>query len=152
MPIEREIHDAKRLLRTWRGGVSVFRAEGLGRSVVILEGPRPVAAAEALRALLNGFKTVLSSDKAPMANVVCFLKGHTYTVLLFPRAKHRPRAFFLKGDERLAISPAAVEMGGVLVTPLERDFERLDCTTVERIYDEVSLPSQLADRAVDAMG
>ena len=32
------------------------------------------------------------------------------------------------GDTRLVVSPAVIEMGGVLVTPRERDFERLDAS------------------------
>ncbi len=75
-----------------------------------------------------------------------------YTVLVFPRAKHRPDAFYLEGDGCLAISPAVVEMGGIMVTPLEKDFERLDGACVERIYREVSLPAATVEQAVDAMG
>ena len=39
---------------------------------------------------------------------------------------------------RRVISPGAIYMGGILITPLARDFERLDAKTVQDIYEEVS--------------
>jgi hypothetical protein len=43
-------------------------------------------------------------------------------------------------------------MGGLLVTPVERDFERLDAAAVEGIYGEVSLEARIVEEAIDAMG
>jgi hypothetical protein len=37
------------------------------------------------------------------------------------------------------VSPAVVEMAGVVVTPVERDFKRLDAAAIEAIYKEVSM-------------
>jgi hypothetical protein len=42
-------------------------------------------------------------------------------------------------------------MGGVLVTPVERDFVRLDAAAVEGIYGEVSLEAETVEKAMDAM-
>ena len=74
-----------------------------------------------------------------------------WRLVLFPRRKHRPDAFFKPGDARVAVSPAVVEMGGILVTPFARDFERLDAVTVETIYKEVSLEGKSVESAIDAM-
>jgi hypothetical protein len=152
MPIEKEIHAQKRALRRVAGGVSVLRARGVGREVIILDGPGPAAVGDALHALVKGLQRVLLTDREPMMNLICLREEHTYTVLVFPRAKHRPDAFYLKGDGCLAISPAVVEMGGIMVTPLEKDFERLDRARVKQIFNEVSLPAETVERAIDAMG
>jgi hypothetical protein len=42
-------------------------------------------------------------------------------------------------------------MAGVLVTPMETDFERLDAATVESIYREVSLDNSILVNAVENM-
>ncbi len=151
MPIEKEIQTARRLATKRPGGVAVHQTSGLGRSALIFEGNGPAAVGDALLDFLEALRGLLSAQGEPMINLICLRQGHAYTALLFPRAKHRPDAFFLEGDERLAISPAVVEMGGVLVTPVERDFERLDGETVERIYREVSLPEEIVRRAIEAM-
>jgi hypothetical protein len=59
-------------------------------------------------------------------------------MLLFPRLKGRPDSFFRKGGEQLVISPGAVEMGGVIISPRERDFYALTAETVAAIYREVA--------------
>jgi hypothetical protein len=152
MPIEKEIRVEKQVLRRFAGGVSVLRARGVGREIIILDGPGPAAMGEALHALVKGLQRVLLTDREPMMNLICVPEEHTCTVLVFPRAKHRPDAFYLKGDGSLAISPAVVEMGGIMVTPLEKDFERLDRAWVEQIFDEVSLPAETVEQAIEAMG
>jgi hypothetical protein len=152
MPIEKEIRAKQRASRRVAGGVSVRRARGVGREVIILEGPGPAAVGDALHALVKGLQRVLLTDREPMMNLICVREEHTYTVLVFPRAKHRPDVFYLKGDGCLAISPAVVEMGGIMVTPLEKDFGRLDSVRVEQIFNEVSLKAEAVEQAIDAMG
>jgi hypothetical protein len=71
--------------------------------------------------------------------------------VIFPRRKHRPDAFFKEGDDRIVVSPGAIDMGGLLVTPMEKDFERLDSTALESIYEEVSLEGAMVERTIDAM-
>jgi len=152
MPIEGEIRAKQRALRRLAGGVSVRRARGVGREVIILDGSGPAAVGDALHALVKGLQRVLLTDREPMMNLICIREGRTYRVLVFPRAKHRPDAFYLEGDDCLAISPAVVEMGGIMVTPLEKDFGRLDSSRVEQIFNEVSLPAAIVEQAIDAMG
>ncbi len=151
MPIEKELRLERPAFRRRTGGVSVYRPKGVGRRVVIMDGPGPDAVGEALHALVKGLGIVLRTDLEPMMNLVCLRREHAYTVLVFPRAKHRPDAFYLEGEGRLAISPAVVEMGGIMVTPLERDFERLDSALVEQIFNEVSLDATTVEAAIDAM-
>lgn len=67
--------------------------------------------------------------------------------MIFPRRKHRPEAFFMEGVDRVVVSPGVIDMGGILVTPVERDFERLDAVAVEGIYKEVSLERKILEKA-----
>jgi hypothetical protein len=43
-------------------------------------------------------------------------------------------------------------MGGLLITPIEKDFDRLDAAAVEGIYGEVSLDGETVERAINTMG
>jgi len=42
-------------------------------------------------------------------------------------------------------------MGGVLITPMEKDFERLDAATIEGIYAEVTMDGKIVGRALEVM-
>jgi hypothetical protein len=97
-----------------------------------------------------------SINEEPMVNIAGFYEERKWEeskwrLLIFPRRKHRPDAFFREGDARVVVSPGVIDMGGVLITPVEKDFERLDEAAVEGIYKEVSLEGETVERAIDAM-
>ena len=94
---------------------------------------------------------VLLIDEEPMMNIAGFHEEEKWRLVIFPRRKHRPDAFFREGDARVVVSPGLIDMGGVLVTPVEKDFERLDAAAVEGIYGEVSLEAKTVEKAIDAM-
>jgi len=75
----------------------------------------------------------------PMLNLLAHWADGRYRVLLFPRAVHRPACFFQTGDEQLAISPAVLEMCGVLVTTEPEHFARVNGEIARGIYEEVSI-------------
>ncbi len=153
MLIEREISDQKRLKNPRRiSGVQLYRPRDLGREVVVMEGDDPVAVEKVFKGLLNALRSVLGLDEEPMINVAGFHEGGQWRLVIFPRRKHRPDAFFREGDARVVISPGLIDMGGVLITPVEKDFKRLDSAAVEDIYTEVSLEPGILEEAMERLG
>jgi hypothetical protein len=104
-----------------------------------------------LKDFLEALKKVLSTDGEPMMNIAGFYEERKWRLVIFPRRKHRPDAFFKEGDARIVVSPGVIDMGGLLITPVEKDFERLDASLVEGIFREVSLEGMMVERAIDAM-
>ena len=73
----------------------------------------------------------------PSCNVAAWAEPASgFSLVLFPRSKHRPDAFH-SGD--LAVSPATIDMSGILVAPFARDFERLSGEDVADVYREVTI-------------
>ena len=62
-----------------------------------------------------------------------------FTVAYLPRDKHRPSCYTAYGDEQRLVSPGALDMAGLIVTPRKEDFESLTAEEIKEIYDEVSL-------------
>lgn len=153
MPIEKEILDKKRLALIKKNErVLLYRVKNVGREIIILEGDDPVAVGHIFKSYLSSLKKVLLTDEEPMINMAGFYEKKRWRLVLFPRRKHRPDAFFREGDDRIVVSPGVIEMGGLLVTPMEKDFERLDSTAVESIYEEVSLEEVIVERTIDLFG
>ena len=50
--------------------VALYRAKGMGREAVIIEGDSPTAVGAAFKAFLNALKRVLSAHEEPMINVI----------------------------------------------------------------------------------
>ncbi len=153
MPIEKEIEKKRKtaLVRETQG-VLLYRLNNLGREVVLAEGKDLVALAGALKRFLNALGKILLVKEEPMVNLAGFYEEGKWRLVIFPRGKHRPEAFFRKGKNRILISPGIVDMGGLLITPLARDFDRLDPDSVEKIYKEVSLDGEIVARAIETMG
>jgi ribosomal protein S18 acetylase RimI-like enzyme len=151
MPIEKETRGKKkRILITQAGGVSLYRVRDVGREVILLEGDNPMAVGGVLKGFLNALRKVLLVNEEPMINVAGFRKERKYSLLIFPRRKHRPAAFFKEGDARVVVSPGVIDMGGLLITPMEKDFNGLDASSVEDVYGEVSLETETLEKAMDA--
>lgn len=152
MPIEREISEQKRLLRMTKSeGVSLYRLRDLGREVILLEGEKPSTLENVLKMWQEALKSALKLDEEPMINIAGFYEGAKFRLLIFPRQKHRPDAFFKEGKDRIVISPGAIDMGGFLITPVEKDFNQLDGMMVESIYKEVSIDPEGVEKAFQRM-
>jgi hypothetical protein len=150
MPIEKEITDENKLFRIAHvSNVLISRTHGLGRELIILEGDDPMGIAGIFKKIVAGLKKDFNTDNEPMMNIIGSHDKETWRLIVFPRLKHRPDAFFEEGDARVAVSPAVIEMGGTMVTPLEKDFKRLDASTVESIFEEVSLKSETIKKIID---
>lgn len=78
-------------------------------------------------------------DEEPMLNLLAWYESEKWVVVMFPRKKHRPDCFYAEGPKQLMVSPASVDLGGVFITPLEKDFERITSEVVADILCEVCL-------------
>ena len=88
------------------------------------------------------------SGEEPMLNILCsFLKGK-WRVIIFPREKQRPSHFYRTDESQLLVSPAAVEMGGVLVLPEEQDFKKITKKEIEVIYGEVTVNKEVFETLI----
>lgn len=62
--------------------------------------------------------------------------------LVFPRSKHRPDCYYEKGERQMLVSPGALDMGGLIITPREEDFRRLTMEQAAGILREVTLTEE----------
>lgn len=75
----------------------------------------------------------------PMMNLLAWNEDGQWVVCIIPRTLHRPACYFAEGEENLLISPASVDLGGVFITPLEKDFEKITSQDIRNILQEVCL-------------
>jgi ATP adenylyltransferase/5',5'''-P-1,P-4-tetraphosphate phosphorylase II len=80
----------------------------------------------------------LESAAEPLLNLVATADGEEITVVVFPRAKHRPACYFAEGEAKLTISPAGIDLAGVLVVPERSHFEKVTADDIENIYAEIT--------------
>ena len=90
-------------------------------------------------------------DEEPMINLVGTVKQGKKRIFVFPRSKHRPESFFKTDDARRMISPAALDLAGIVVAPRHEDFERLSETELAGIFEEVTIGRSQFDTLVGCL-
>ncbi len=151
-PMEKEIQKGNAFEQVRQIGETVIKqGRDLGREVVLIEGRRVEETDAALSGFIAALGRAVGTEEEPMVNIIASYSDGVWRVIVFPRAKHRPEAFFRDDDRKILVSPAVVEMAGVLVTPLEKDFERLGAAAVEAIYREVSQERAVVEAALGSI-
>lgn len=146
IPVERDASDnARKVFNAQQGAVSLYTLKDYGRQVVVVESDDKQSLEALLLKLILVMRKVVSVAEEPMVNILCSYSPLGWRMILFPRKKHRPDAFFKEGDEKILISPAAVDIGGLVVTPMEKDFKTVNAQMIEGIFNEVSLETNTVE-------
>lgn len=110
-----------------------------------IEGMRDAAA------LLSAFGMdgITGKNDPGLVNAFFWIgKGGSMRCVIVPRKRHRPLCYGSSGEEML-VSPGAIDMAGLMITPREEDFGRLDADKMREIYSDVafadSLPEKLSE-------
>ena len=91
---------------------------------------------EALFQRLYKSMPVRGDETEPMMNIIAWRKGDEYISVVIPREKHRPEAYFAEGDVQMMVSPGALDMSGLIITPREEDFRKLTEESATAILQE----------------
>ena len=100
---------------------------------------KSVEAAEVLFGRVYHALPVTDGQPEPMMNVVSWAVDGGHVAVVFLRGKHRPDCYYAEGDGKLLVSPGALDMSGLLITPRKEDFDRITLRQAEDILREVSL-------------
>ena len=90
-------------------------------------------------------------DAEPMMNIVSWRCDDEYLSVVFPRGKHRPDCYYAQGNDQYIISPGALDMAGLIITPRQEDFERLTPEKALSILNEVSLPKEQLQQVIEKL-
>ena len=148
MPVESEFERMKQ-----KPGNLLFQSDLLKiwafddylRKMISVETNHPEEGVMAMGNLLNHFREIQPEKIEPMINLLCYFRDGKWVLHLFPRKLHRPRQFFEEGNNRLLISPASVDFGGVFITPRREDFDKITSTDIKDIFKQVCLDDKSFD-------
>jgi hypothetical protein len=86
------------------------------------------------------YAKAVGKNVEPMMNIISFYnKESGWEIIIFLREKHRPSHYFRDGEDKILLSPAAVDLGGVCILPLEKDFNKITKGNIAEVFKEVSL-------------
>ncbi len=115
----------------------VFAFENYVKAIVIAGGDR-LEVAKKVNEICAVLGALQPLEPEPMFNILMkYEEG--WKIVIFPRKKHRPSQYFAEGKDRILLSPATVELAGLLVLPRKEDFERMDTTILKDIFAQICL-------------
>ncbi|MCD8318929.1 MAG: DUF4922 domain-containing protein [Paraprevotella sp.] len=89
-----------------------------------------------------------NDENEPRMNIVCWRQAWNagredeIIILIFPRKKHRPDCYSQTGEAQILVSPGALDMGGLIITPREEDFRKITSEQAVNILREVTLSEE----------
>jgi len=123
-------------------GLEVWHWSGYLRGMVTLEGDRKDKIEEFFGTFYKRFSSIQSDRPEPMLNILASFQSEKWIVHIIPRKQHRPSQFFAEGTGQIVISPASVDLGGVIITPREQDFYRITENDIRNIFSQVCMSDQ----------
>ena len=136
-------------VRLCRNLTPVVRPDDASLLAVIDEYPCPAFVIRAkdpktsvrLFNLLCGAMSIPEGDDEPMMNIVGWRQDDDLLTVVFPRGKHRPDCYYSEGAQQRIVSPGALDMAGLIITPRAADFEQLGADEALAILQECALPA-----------
>ena len=86
-----------------------------------------------------------------MLNILATFDQDKWIVHVIPRTLHRPVQYFETGEKKIILSPASVDMGGVLITPREEDFFKIGEADVKDILQQVCFDQQAVFKLISQL-
>ena len=113
---------------------------------------KTLQASERLFAALYDLMDKEEGEQEPMMNIVCWRHKDVATPdsqasvelvsVVFPREKHRPDCYYKEGDMQRIVSPGALDMAGLVITPRSEDFNVLSAEETMSILSECALSAE----------
>ncbi len=152
MPVEMEVNYLDRKRIAGDGTANISYIGNYHRHTIVMEGTGTDRLEQWFTRIYNILHQMQGKEDEPMLNMLAGYNGRYYTVVVFPRARHRPAQFFEEGKCQILMSPASVDFGGLWITPRPEDFEKIDAAVVADIFGQVSLGedewTELLDRLI----
>ena len=123
-------------LKPFAKGISLLT--GYPCPVLVIRTAEATEAGERFQRIYNSLP-LHEGESEPRMNIVCWQQDGEVVTLVFPRAKHRPACYTAQGEDQLLVSPGALDMCGLLITPREEDYKKLTPELAAAILQEVSL-------------
>lgn len=126
----------KKLLKS--NSLTVYSIDDGLRKMISFEGELKSEIEKTFQIFYSTYKELLEQSEEPMMNILGSYQDKKWRIIIFLRKKHRPDVFFEKDEEkRILLSPAVVDIGGVCVTPREKDFAVVTKEVLKNIFAEV---------------
>jgi hypothetical protein len=140
LPIEKDFSERKFAgLISKKAGIEVWHWTGYQRGIITLLSAEKDRLIGSFNKFYKRFSEQQPDKSEPMLNLLAYYYPGGWIIHLIPRKLHRPLQFFAEGEKQILLSPASVDLGGVIITPREEDFNKISASDITDIFSQVCL-------------
>lgn len=152
MPVDNEFHSLKNeygKIIFENNSLTVSGIDDSLRRFISIETSDALTAEKIFKKFYEVYKKVVPKNAEPLMNILCFYEEeYGWRIIIFLRLKHRSSHYLREGNNNILLSPGAVDLGGVCITPLEKDFRNINKQLLAEIFQEVSLGKEQFDYVI----
>ena len=131
------------------GGSGIYMCEGYVVPLFQVRSGSVSGSMELMKHLLDSMQCV-DDEQEPRMNVICcYEHGEGWTTTVIPRSGHRPACYSADGVDGRMVSPGALDMAGLVVTPLEKDFDGITADEAVAMLREVAIDNDAFELVVE---
>jgi ATP adenylyltransferase/5',5'''-P-1,P-4-tetraphosphate phosphorylase II len=140
LPVENNFADRKFVrLVSKKPVIELWHWTGYLRGIMTFRGTDKMKLIQAFNRFYEKFSAFQPDKPEPMLNVLAYYYPDGWVIHIIPRTLHRPVQFFAEGEKQILLSPASVDLGGVIITPREEDFDKISVSDIKDIFSQVCL-------------
>lgn len=139
LPIEREYSTCKHDIPVIFRHSEIFCIKDYQRSVLTIISGNYHEAQRIFDLVFSILEKNMPFADEPMMNILAWFENSRWIIHIFPRKQHRPAQYFETGEKKILLSPASIDMGGVLIIPREEDYEKISKGDITDIFKQVSV-------------
>ncbi|HUW91530.1 MAG TPA: DUF4922 domain-containing protein [Bacteroidales bacterium] len=143
LPVENDFAGKKNCsLVSQKEDIKMWQWNNYLRGIASLEGFVAEKLASSFERFYSRFLLLQPDRPEPMLNILCSFSDGKWVIHIIPRKLHRPSQFFAEDKTKIILSPASVDMGGVVITPREEDFNKITASDISDIFGQVCLSDE----------
>jgi len=139
LPIESEYEARLADMTEFTAGVHLYRLKDYQRQVLTIISEDVQGIQNVFNRVYNTLEESLPAADEPMMNILTWYEKGKWIIHIFPRKRHRPSQYFETGNRQILLSPASIDLGGVLIIPRAEDFEKISGDDITDIFGQVSV-------------
>lgn len=127
-------------------GIEIIKWTDYLRTILTLSGRDMDPLTQLFEKVYTALQELQPDEEEPMLNILASCDKSRWNVHIFPRKAHRPWQYFEEDDKQIVLSPASVDLGGVLITPREEDYNKINMPDTQNILEQVCLEESVLEK------
>jgi hypothetical protein len=141
LPLEKDVLTVKREMIINNDDALCYTLPDYHRNVIVIESKRKEKVVNQFVRIYDTLE-IKAGEKEPMLNSVTWYEKNKWIICIFPREVHRPKCYFAEGETNILLSPASVDLSGVCVLPLEKDFDKITADDIKAVFKEICVSDE----------